>query len=609
MKEKTKNYLKVLIAMLSVVGLTIVSDVKPVQAYTSSEITQMIESHRAELNGKYWNKGLTGTTNILFATTTSPCPGSDRAHGCTSNTYNNGTYIGSQCVGFVRSFSHYLFGSPYDYWTTVSYSEAEPGDVISTGGHVAMISSREGDVVKIVECWGTSYCKINYGYYNGSNSNKTLSQIVANYRNVRVYRHPGGGSNANKTPTISASGLVSPSGTLKQGKNFALIGVVSTDCGTISIEGGVYDTNGNPVSGFVKNYSSASGSINIRSTLNNYVIFNNLQPGNYQYILKAYAQNGNLSASRELVHNSFAIQGESSAAPTPAPTPTPEPEDQIPNLSVSSVQAPTGVLKQGQNFGLRGIITTDCGQVTSVAGYVYNAAGSKVPGFSSVYNEHTGKFDLRYSINNDFIFNNLEPGNYQYVIIATAQNGSKEVSKEMIHTSFSVEGTSPSVPTPTPEPTPEPTPTPVTPVTPEPTPEPTPAPTAPEPTPTAPEPTPEPTPAPVVNPVISISGQTLPNATHQRGRNFAIRGIVSSNPGTLKKVQGYVADLNGNAISGFYSGYDVNATEFDLRYTINEDLIFNNLKAGEYRYIVDATAEYNGSTVCTQLIDVAFSVR
>ena len=223
-----------------------------------------------------------------------------------------------------------------------------------------------------------------------------------------------------------------------------------------------------------------------------------------------------------------------------------------PTLSISGEKYPSS-LNEGDNFGIRGTISTDCGTITYVYGAITDASGYTVQ--SSEYRPNTSSHNLRYSINNDLIFNRLSAGTYTYTVQATAKNGSEETSQTLISQPFSVGGGTPV--------------------------------------------------AVEATPTLSISGQNAPSS-QRRGSNFGIRGVVSTDCGQIVWLYGAIYDANGNVVQSSY--YNPDSASVNLRYTINNDLIFNRLASGSYTYCVQATAR-NGSQETTQtLIYSGFTV-
>ena len=57
---------------------------------------------------------------------------------------------------------------------------------------------------------------------------------------------------------------------------------------------------------------------------------------------------------------------------------------------------------------------------------------------SSYYNPDSASVNLRYTINNDLIFNRLASGSYTYCVQATARNGTQETTQTLIYSDFTV---------------------------------------------------------------------------------------------------------------------------------------------------------------------------
>lgn len=261
---------------------------------------------------------------------------------------------------------------------------------------------------------------------------------------------------ANVTPTLSISGETYPVGALRLGANFPIRGSVNTDCGMIkSVDAFVVNTDTNrTVDGFEFHHRPNTVVYDLRTTLNNDFIFNNLEPGNYSYIVTAEAVNGSLSSYSILINAPFEVltrdgrsvnsirMDEAMNVPVPEVEPTPsvvyEPvqEDQKPEISVEGMNHPDRVHKLGKNFGIRGIVSTDCGVITKVEGTIIGVRNGVIMKSNS-YTPNTTSCDLRYTINNDLIFNDLQAGNYTYFVYVETVNGSQKTDK-MYSFSFEV---------------------------------------------------------------------------------------------------------------------------------------------------------------------------
>jgi hypothetical protein len=106
-------------------------------------------------------------------------------------------------------------------------------------------------------------------------------------------------------------------------------------------------------------------------------------------------------------------------------------------------------------------------------------------------------------------------------------------------------------------------------------------------------------------PQLSISGANYPSTLHV-GDNFGLRGTVKTDCGTITEVQGGILDSTGAEIQS--SSFSPNKTTHDLRRSINTELEFGLLSAGDYIYRVIATATNGEQTTTKTLIDTPFTI-
>ena len=245
-------------------------------------------------------------------------------------------------------------------------------------------------------------------------------------------------------PTVWLSSEKLPAD-MQQGSNFGLRGTVSTDCGVIThLYGGLIDAAGNEVQ--CGHYYPNTSSVDLRYTINNDLKFGNLSSGQYTYCVEATAQNGNEQTKQNLIRHSFQVYSTSVAEPalpqTPVVTepvqttpPAPTVPARTPVLSVSGHNLPESQ-KVGQNFGIRGTVSTDCGTITELYGAIIDASGNAV--CSGWYNPYSTTVDLRTTINNDLVFGTLGVGSYTYYVQARAENNGQQAVKSLIEHSFTV---------------------------------------------------------------------------------------------------------------------------------------------------------------------------
>ncbi len=87
---------------------------------------------------------------------------------------------------------------------------------------------------------------------------------------------------------------------------------------------------------------------------------------------------------------------------------------------------------------------------------------------------------------------------------------------------------------------------------------------------------------------LSISGETRPTGNLTQGKGFGIYGTITSNY-LINNVTAVVFDQSGNPMSCCNCSYNPNSYSVNLHGKANNELIFNNLPAGKYTYVVAAT--------------------
>ena len=242
--------------------------------------------------------------------------------------------------------------------------------------------------------------------------------------------------------------------------------------------------------------------------------------------------------------------------PSAAQQPGSTASDKKPTITVSGEVSPSGTLTLGKNFGLRGTISTDCGKITAVDGYILNATGAAVSGQHGYYTPNASSVDIRTTINNDLVFENLPAGSYTYYVVITAKNGSSS-GELTISRPFTVEATAA---------------------------------------------------ASDKKPTITVSGEVSPSGTLTLGKNFGLRGTISTDCGKITLCRGYILEVvDGDTAIRQRCEYTPNAASVDIRTTINNNLIFENLPAGSYKYYVLVVAE-NGSESTTYHFSRPFDI-
>lgn len=122
-------------------------------------------------------------------------------------------------------------------------------------------------------------------------------------------------SNFSVVPAVnmSISGQTYPTGTLAQGSPFGLKGIVNSDYILTSVTAGVYyQSNGNETNQVKTVYPNAM-SCDIKATIDAFIIFNDLAPGDYIY--KVMATSNGVTAT--LLSSNFSVVGFSFSYPVP----------------------------------------------------------------------------------------------------------------------------------------------------------------------------------------------------------------------------------------------------------------------------------------------------
>ena len=120
-----------------------------------------------------------------------------------------------------------------------------------------------------------------------------------------------------RTPVLSISGQNLPQDQ-KIGANFGIRGTVSTDCGTITeLYGAILDTSGNAVcSG---RYNPCSASVDLRTTINNDLVFGSLGVGSYTYFVQAKAENNGQQTVQTMIEQAFTVGASAAESQQPEP--------------------------------------------------------------------------------------------------------------------------------------------------------------------------------------------------------------------------------------------------------------------------------------------------
>ena len=174
---------------------------------TNSEVTRRLNNLKLTFdNNKFWNHNPSDGNDPASVTTT-PCThhnsGCSGSGSCGCNSFADGI----QCYGFALYMAYRVSGSypqkdanislnggscgngwlKYGNGYTASLT-LEPGDIVRTGvsdsnGHSAIVWTAENGIFQVGEVWGSppkakDNCRINWGNFNGTSANKSITKIV-----------------------------------------------------------------------------------------------------------------------------------------------------------------------------------------------------------------------------------------------------------------------------------------------------------------------------------------------------------------------------------------------------------------------------------------------
>ena len=206
--------------------------------------------------------------------------------------------------------------------------------------------------------------------------------------------------------TLSAEGCNYPS-TLTQGQSFSLKGKISSESSKIvRLVAGVFNASDKMVTG--RSYNPNAKTVDLRWTVNPYVKFGVLAPGNYTYRITAT----NASAKEILVEEPFTVKAK------------PPVSDK---LTASGCNYPT-TLEKGKGFTVKGKVVSETSKIKKLTVGVFNDEGKMVTGRS--WNPNAKTVNLQWSASDHVKFSKLSVGVYTYEITAVNSAGEKTLLSE-----------------------------------------------------------------------------------------------------------------------------------------------------------------------------------
>ena len=171
---------------------------------TNIEVINRIEElQKTFVHYRFWNHD-PSSANDPNSVTLEPC--NHHSSGCTTNGSCgcNSFAGGRQCFAFALYIAYLTFGS-YPIYTSstpanggdcgngwkkynsgfTSSLKLEPGDIVRCSGHSAIVWYVSGDLFQVGEVLGDppnakDNCRINWGNFNGSSNNRSMSSIISN---------------------------------------------------------------------------------------------------------------------------------------------------------------------------------------------------------------------------------------------------------------------------------------------------------------------------------------------------------------------------------------------------------------------------------------------
>lgn len=303
--------------------------------------------------------------------------------------------------------------------------------------------------------------------------------------------------------------------TLKQGSTFSVRGTVTSERSNItSLTVGVYDAAGTMATG--KTVSPNALQYNLQN-VDSSVSFGSLVAGTYHYRVIAT----NAAGTTTLLDKEFTVTAEGSDA-----------------LTITDYNYPT-TLKYGESFSIRGLVTSESSNITSLSAAIYDTADDLKS--SLTVNPNKTSYYLEDMVGK-LAFSSMSPGTYYYRVVATNAAG----AVTLLNQKFTVTSESYSADT------------------------------------------------------LTITDYNYPTALDE-GQSFSIRGTVTSKTSNITSLTVGVYDASNNQKTG--KTVSPNAKTYDLQ-NVDAYISFGSLAAGTYNYRVSAT---NGAGTTT-LVDKQFTV-
>ena len=320
--------------------------------------------------------------------------------------------------------------------------------------------------------------------------------------------------------TISLTNAPSIPDTMRKGGVVTIRGTVSCEGSNLtSVTAGVYNTSGQFITGKTVNPGAKSYDL---KKLDNDIAFNKLTDG--EYVFAVIASNAHWT-NTTLMSKKFVVgTGGTEAVPDSG-------RDYV---SISGETQIPASLKKGQAVTVKGVVTSDQGNLTSVSVDIYDSNGTHMTGGTANVNAKT--YDIR-GLDNSVAFNKLKDGNYTFKI--TAKTGT--VNYDLSVQKFAVGSGNATLSSDDP---------------------------------------------------LTITGNSSVPDSLGAGKSVTITGKVSSAKSNLSALTCGVFDSNNKLVTG--KTVNPRTKSYDLS-TLDYALEFNKLTAGTYTYCVIASNDANSN--------------
>lgn len=253
------------------------------------------------------------------------------------------------------------------------------------------------------------YNATDYKQYFGGKCILKLYKIDDNLWNA-VRLEASETSNQGTTPIISTLSIAPtsyPTNTLKQGSRYSLKGTITSNYNITSVKGEIINSEGNVVCSYTQKPNAKSFSI-LNSQLDANMKFDKLPPGKY-YLRYTAEDASERPEGKKTWSSGFTIVGEEKAPST---------------LKIVPDSYPTGTLKEGSRYSLKGTITSNY-NIISIRGEIISGDGKTVSYYTQRPNS-TSFSILNSELGANMKFHELSPGEYCLKYTAVDESGERK---------------------------------------------------------------------------------------------------------------------------------------------------------------------------------------